>query len=789
LGKDVRFETTQKSDVRAQNVEMNGGKRVAFVGENLVQLESLSTFIELNVLNILRTNINETYDINADTWAWTSRGDFFMQTRGDVRFTNGPQGTISIAADTDGLNFLSDTNARFQTTGANAPVLLQTFGTNSNLFVSTAGSNSDINFRTGKAYTATAEDGGRITSIEETRITAPSDRLDTIGKSNITFTSAADTIVNAQRNIDVAGGFGLSLAATLPAGADLNVASNGNILVQSWQDATFRSVTDDVSFNADYNVTFVTRQGDLRLVSTRDIDVTADGNVISRYEGDYLVTNNNTYAVSAVNSAFFTTTGQDSDIVFTSRGPVSLAAQDDIVWAGGATTFTAGDEVNVALDNGLSITTFGEQTDIQFRSEQGLLTFLTPQNIDFIMSLTDGPFRSGTNYIDFTARGTSPAGYSIRMEASTFTTSSRAANAFYSDEKLTLAIDNNINIRAKNLQDDNPNVVFSATNDGGNINMTANVYQINADNAYLEAEDNILLLPFDTIIFTTAGAAQQSLAENDYLGVRIESNHPSADVRLLTTDFLTGDISFTANGAGTINTYSYAETTLFLLDDDDTNFVGTFLVQSGVGSDINVAAENDIFIRETSTGDITFEDSGRSTFFTAGNDLNVVARNRILFDSPNLVASADRGLDIVAANDNVNVNVGGLLFYRSESYFQMVAGNNLDIGGAGAGTPLVRAIAGARVPIEDTDVSSDLLIVANGDITINASANNGISIQAPPQGIVDFRDGLVIPRAGLANNACGGNDRNLVFDTTRQNICFCDINIYRCLSTIAFTPA
>merc|ERR1711963_954683 len=268
------------------------------------------------------------------------------------------------------------------------------------------------------------------------------------------------------------------------------------------------------------------------------------------------------------------------------------------------------------------------------------------------------------------------------------------------------------------------------------------------------AEDNILLLPFDTIIFTTAGAAQQSLAENDYLGVRIESNHPSADVRLLTTDFLTGDISFTANGAGTINTYSYAETTLFLLDDDDTNFVGTFLVQSGVGSDINVAAENDIFIRETSTGDITFEDSGRSTFFTAGNDLNV----------------------------------GGLLFYRSESYFQMVAGNNLDIGGAGAGTPLVRAIAGARVPIEDTDVSSDLLIVANGDITINASANNGISIQAPPQGIVDFRDGLVIPRAGLANNACGGNDRNLVFDTARQNICFCDINIHRCLSTIAFAP-
>jgi len=92
------------------------------------------------------------------------------------------------------------------------------------------------------------------------------------------------------------------------------------------------------------------------------------------------------------------------------------------------------------------------------------------------------------------------------------------------------------------------------------------------------------------------------------------------------------------------------------------------------------------------------------------------------------------------------------------------------------------------VPIEDTDVSSDLLIVANGDITINASANNGISIQAPPQGIVDFRDGLVIPRAGLANNACGGNDRNLVFDTARQNICFCDINIYRCLSTIAFAP-
>merc|ERR1719231_7346 len=103
----------------------------------------------------------------------------------------------------------------------------------------------------------------------------------------------------------------------------------------------------------------------------------------------------------------------------------------------------------------------------------------------------------------------------------------------------------------------------------------------------------------------------------------------------------------------------------------------------------------------------------------------------------------------------------GAFLFRAESYFEMVAGNNLNLGSPA--TPSVRVLGGTGVPIEDTDVSSDLLIVANDDITLNASAVNGISIQAPPQGIIDFRDGLMIPSANLPNNACNG-DRNLVFD-------------------------
>merc|ERR1712000_311296 len=188
--------------------------------------------------------------------------------------------------------------------------------------------------------------------------------------------------------------------------------------------------------------------------------------------------------------------------------------------------------------------------------------------------------------------------------------------------------------------------------------------------------------------------------------------------------------------------------------------VGTYSVTS-TGASINIAAENDLTIRETATGDIFFNDVGGEFFFSAGNDINLNARQEFEIDMDNTGAinlDAERditfsaGDDIAFTSDSIEFNAEGF----------------------------VRLVADDDIVNADSDFNQEVSFNALDDIIITGTgAASTVTFNLNPNRIIDFHDGLVLPQlaAGIASgDPCPAtiSDRSLFVDSTSALLCYCD---------------
>jgi len=292
--------------------------------------------------------------------------------------------------------------------------------------------------------------------------------------------------------------------------------------------------------------------------------------------------------------------------------------------------------------------------------------------------------------------------------------------------------------------------------------------------------DQIVLYPFETSTLEGQGSSQ----EYDNIGLLLQSNHESADVRIFSTDFLTADLQFKGNS---LNVFAEESITMLLLDDDDTQFVGTYLWEAAT---INVAAENEIYVQETSSGDIAFTGSG-TQYFTAGDMFTITAREQLLFQANNwdVVSTGSftvnyAQLDATLTNQFV-VQATDSLILDVEADFRVETVNGvIQVGSASLN--------------EDEDTQPFLILNSNDVTTFATGQANGnqVFITVDDGVTVDFRDGLKIPfitvpgaiQPGVTNCATAfGGPSSMFYETSAGLLCYCDTNTLQCVQTFPVT--
>ena len=791
LGRNVVFETDQKMDVRANDIEINGERRVSVLSDELLSVNSRTLFT-IDVLGELHTNVDDLADINVDNYKWTASSSYTLNTRGNVAFSNGPQttagsGTISIYGDNE-VVFTSDQNQKYITRGDNANISFETIDTNSNIEVSTLSRLSDILFEVKGPVVETSVDDATFNTLGQIQITAPLDLLYDDSQSKITTTSAGDLNYQAERLIEIQADNGLTISAIDPSGADMDLTVEGFMFIQAWQDATFKSVTDSLTISTDFNITVSTEQdenGSISMISTRDIETNVLNDAFTTIEGSYTYSATGTFEYHVISNLptgglFLTTTGVDSNILFDSAANTQITGSKTVNINGGE-TYLQSDNGPATL-NSLSSTiiTNGHHHDIMITSEQGKVISTSGTSMDFTaaptLSANTPSSRNGYGYIDFKATGVHPTdGYSIRIEndpTRDFSiVSPKGDTDFWAAGDIDFTINGNININSKSFDGKN-SMELTALSPGGTIEFEAEetLLAINS-NGYItyNAVNQIFMNPDDSLAFTALGTSDRT----DYSSILIQTNHPSADLRMYTTDFLTADINFAAPGFTTM--YSERSTTLLLLDDDDTASVGTYSVTS-TGASINIAAENDLTIRETATGDIFFNDVGGEFFFSAGNDINLNARQEFEIDMDNTGAiNLDAERDITfSAGDDIAFTSDSIEF-NAEGFVRLVADDDITIDGVTVEFHTYDDIVNA-----DSDFNQEVSFNALDDIIITGTgAASTVTFNLNPNRIIDFHDGLVLPQlaAGIASgDPCPAtiSDRSLFVDSTSALLCYCD---------------
>lgn len=573
----------------------------------------------------------------------------------------------------------------------------------------------------------------------------------------------------------------MDINASSSSGADIDISSLGNILLQAWQDILFISLEDSLSFTTDYNITLLTQDnnnGDISFISTRDIDQTID-DITSVFTHDYLLDGNTIELF----------THDDFDFIINGLGGsfLSLSSDSSFLTAGTDINIASGISIFVSLESG--IFNIGDNFDITTTGLHNLITFnagdaftLTSNNLDLSTDVSSIlgdealSSRNGNGFIIIGSAGDHPTdGYSSQYSIDGNINFDSPLGSFNMISNTFIDINTSDFISISGTSDDIGIYINALDYFDGIINITTSENTISIDsNEYLtfEARDLIHILPFDDLSFSSRDSSNNI----DYDGMLLQSNHESSDIIIFTTDFLTADITFDSED---IVVYSEDSSTFLLLDDDDTLFVGTF--QFSAGSSINAAAENNLIIRETSSGDISFEDSNGEFFFSAGNNLSLLARQLFEFDTGNIAITSER---------DVNYNAVDIEFNLDES-FSFQADGNIKIS---ARDDILITADNNAVSFTLYDANQDSEADANREIFILSDTDVNIfgdllSVNLPPHRIVDFRDGLRIPSNSLnieTGDACTV-DRELVYDTTQDRICFCGNLSFQCLDTQIIT--
>jgi len=788
VGKNVVFETDGEMDVSAANVQMNANRRITLYSDEVMQFKSTGTnptnsYISIDVVDDLRSYVAKTMDFNAATWTWTADTSFEFLTLGNVEFTNGNvlgAGT-TVSADSD-LQFVSDINMEFGTTGANSDLTLSTSGTNSNIVIQTWYQSSDIVFNAVGNFVATSVNEMDWDSHGPASITAPYDELGSSSKSTINFNSADDYSLLAAGGLTIQSNDGMTLTAGGTA-SDFEVDSDGPISVFVWQNGVFSSVKDTMSFTTGYNITFANQpdQGGLvEFQSTRDIVQNYARDITLVSGDDMLFTAAHTFEFTLKSGSgselSITTVNEDADInVSANLGPVILHTYENVNLIGGDTYFTAVTTATLNAGDAVSITTSGIHDKVTFDASAKLT--LNGGDISFV---TDVETTNGLSYQDFHATGKSSTGYAIQFDASLNTNVIAAAGGVSlwaatsitsTSDTLSFYADNFFPLAGYGL-------AVSASD--GTLQVTSSNFAAtsNSNDIVTLTKDTITILPFETSTFLATGSSQ----DYDDIGLLIQSNHESSDVRIFTTDFLTADLQFT--GAA-VNMYAEESITLLLLDDDDQAFVGTYL---WIGETINIAAENEIYVKETSSGDIEFTGSG-AHYFTAGDMLTITAREQLLFSAANWDVASTGSFTIDGAQVDYALT-NQFVAYGSES--MLVLADDINVVATGS----VEITVGENNQ-QDGDPNGMLSMITQDATVFTSTGTVNINVDAGVA--VDFRDGLRIPfrtspgiNPGVTtcNGVNFGGASSFFYETTAHLFCYCDINTLQCVQarTISFIP-
>merc|ERR1712137_778773 len=696
----------------------------------------------------------------------------------------------------NGLSFRSNVDMDVRTTGDNAPLTLTTKGSDSNIQVTATDPTSDVLFQINMAMTMTAQNEFNLDSTRSTQITAPVDQFGSKATSNVQLTSGDECNFFAKGSLYLEGANGVNLNAI--GGSDIDIEADGFLFVQVWQDGSFSTLQESMFFSADYNITYSTESGQggtLTLASTDDIQInaeskTAENTILTRVADDYSITATRWFQYSLINAGkagndvTLTTTGVDSNIVVTAQqGPVEIVTKDagGIFIEGGDVYIDSDGPATLQVAESIVIQTEGDHSSIELTAA-GLLS-VTGGDMTFTTSNSLKPtIANGLSYQDYVAYATGGAtAYSIRLAVQTDLSVTLADAGFnmWANTGLSISADNMNFIGNTRGEFTNIGVGLSAGDHGTmNLNAPTSFTVSSAGDLVTRAKD-IVILPFGDLTFSSSGVshAPQDLL-NVRAGVLIQSNHERADIRIFTTDFLTANLEFRASSG--LDLYADEDMTLLLLDDDDAAAVGTYQWQSD--GPISFAAENDLTIHETSTGDITFLGNGIH-YFTAGADFSLTVRQRLEIDATANIEMYSLG-NIVYNGDTTNIDLGGAEIYGMNS----VTFDSLNSIELNADNTITLSAGDDDDP--DGDPNNSFIIEATDDPMVFTGGNVNIN----PGHAVDFRDGLAIPTVNnvniITNFACGGAvPRSFVYNLATNSFCFCDGSSYMCVETYPFVRA
>lgn len=776
IGNDIIFESDQKTTVSSNDIEMTAGDILLFFTEGDMDINS-DTLLDVDIAGILTTTVREIYDINADDWFWTTE-TFNLETRGEVIFSNGVNGGISIYGD-DLIEFTSDIVIDFLTFGANSPMTFSTIGSTSLLSITTEDDTSNILFEVSGTITATSEDQSTFNTLGAIQITSPLNSLYSDVNSNISIISAADLNFEAEGSLVFRGDEGI----TFTSDSDISISSLDETYIQVWQYGLFESLSESIFFNADYNITFITengQMGDISIKSTRDIDVEVSDNAYEYIMGDYFL---NAMSYFEMTSTFgdisFLTYENNGDIDFESAGDILIEVEtDDYDIQGGNVYFTALGATSVTVDDDVTFETFGSHNDVNISANLGKLIFTSSGDIEVLSpGSTDFPSqRSGNGFVEFIANGVHPTdAYSFNIDVTTELQIDqvRGHTRFLSETTLDVAATTDIDFSVTSQLDTSFEITATSPGGSGYIEGTTEFNMDSDREIYVKANDRITFLPFDLLSVDGNGATEYSQQAD----VLIQTVHEGSDINIFTTDFLTGDISFRSTDY--INIYSQEDCTFLLLDDDDTAVVGTYLIDAG--QSITMGAENDFEIIEFGPGDIRIEDTGGIFFFTAGNDISVNVRHVLEFDIANLDVFAERDITFNAVDLDITSNSVG---FRAERLFRITGDNHL----FHSDTNILIQTADNGADSFSRDVRQEVMAFSESGTDFVSTTS---FITLPPHRIVDFRDGLAIPEVGYGNYYTGtpigcATDRSIFYEDTNNRICFCDAGSVFCMGTSAF---
>ena len=791
-GKDFIVRTFSQLDVNAQEAFINGHDAVNIISFDLISFQvtgsdPVTSNIEVSAQLDFTVEVDGKQDINGNNWTTVAEERFDIVVLGDLLFENDitlQKGDIYIYGD-HSLDFVADSFLNVVSTGDNSNITFTTFGTNSDISIFTYQPTSNINFHSLTNFASTSVNDLDFQTIEDLTFTSFDNIDDDVEKGHINFLSP-DDIQAVSNTLTLQGNKGASFTTVNK--ADITLQSAGSLTIQSYEQMLFESANGKMSITATEELIFSTyagREGDITISTTRDLLLTSDDQLNFNF-GDDLTTIAQTINFDSNNGYLSVITeGAEADLTF-DADVIILNGGEDSQLFGSDLHFSSTGTGLLHADFDILISTIGNHAHITYSSND-LLSISAPQQINFYAKSGSGRSNdqfdyfdyynhNGHGFINFTASGINPEfGYGVLLNSTNGMDIYSIGSVIFTAPTATLQLTaaSGITLSASTSIRDKKAIRISSlgTDSKAYFNASQEIYFTSNDRNTFYADSSIEFYPYNTLQFT----ANRNAVVDTRVGIEVLSTHPYADIHMFTTDFLTGEVAYSAFG---LEVYGERGLQFHLQDDDDSDAVGTYQIQSEY---ISIEAHNRGYIQSIAGGDIVI--TAPVVHIHAGDDLYVDVTQQFNLDVTNAwnVVTVTP-VSFLAPGDYLSQTSTAATTYNVGGDSVIIAQSTSDILATSGGITYLSGVSNNNVAVAPQTTS----LLSTSGSTFSAL---GAQINTQRMRSVDFVDGLIIPVRDVPiqslNTACT-IPREFFFDTTLLQFCYCNsqFNVWNCAQTM-----